>query len=438
MQKLDRRQSEVLLVRGGRVVDPFSNRDGDFDVLIEGGKVSRVSKAVPPPAGAQVMEAKGMIVAPGLVDMCVHLREPGNEGAENIETGTRAAAAGGVTSVVAQPDTDPLIDEESSVQFILRRAAEMAIVRVWPAGALTMGENPERLGELGAMAKAGAVAASDAGQSLPKSQILRRALEYAKAFDLPVMLGTEDRTLAPDGLMNEGALATRLGHRGVPRQAETVALARAIALAELTGARVILGPITTREGAEMVRDAKRRLSTVAAWTAPHYFTLTEDDVLTHGALAKVSPPLRAVEDKNALVQALADGAIDAVASDHAPHGRSSKEQEFTVAPFGMIGLETLLPLSLARLVEPGHLSWMEVLRRLSTAPAQLLGLPVGRLSEGAPADVLVLDPMEERKLGSFSSKSQNSPFLGASLRGFPQAVIVGGRVVSRRESLKTA
>lgn len=438
MNKTDKKQTDFLLIRGGRVVDPAANRDGEMDVLIEGDKISRVAKSVPAPSGAHVLEARGLIVAPGLVDLCVHLREPGNEGAENIETGTRAAAAGGVTSVVSMPDTDPLIDEESSVQFILRRAAETASVRVWPSGALTMGENPERLGELGAMAKAGAVAISDAGQAQPRSQLLRRALEYAKAFDVPVMLGTEDKTLAPDGLMNEGALATRLGHRGVPRQAEVIGLSRALAVAELTGARVVLGPITTREGAELIRDAKRRSLAVSAWTAPHYFTLTEEDVAAHGALAKVSPPLRAVEDKNAIVQALADGTIGIIASDHSPHGRSSKEQEFNIAPFGMIGLETLLPLAVARLVEPGHLSWMEALRRLSTAPADALKLPVGRLTEGAPADVLILDPMEERRIASFSSKSQNSPFLGASLRGFPQAVIVGGRVVLRREALKTA
>lgn len=432
------RKTDLLLIRGGRVVDPVHGRDGEMDVLIEGEAVSRVAKGIPAPAGAHVLEAKGMIVAPGLVDLSVHLREPGNEGAENIETGTRSAAAGGVTSVVAQPDTVPPIDEESSVQFILRRAAETASVRVWPAGALTMGEAPDRLGEIGAMSKAGAVLVSDAGQDIPRSQLLRRALEYAKAFDVPVMLSAQDPSLAPDGVMNEGALATRLGHRGVPRQAEAIGLSRALALAELTGARVILGPVTTAEGVHLVRDAKRRNPAVAAWTAPHYFALTDEAVAAHGALAKVSPPLRSVEDRNALVQGLADGTIDAVASDHAPHGRSSKESEYPLAPFGMIGLETLLPLAVTRLLEPGHLSWVELVRRLSARPAELLGLPVGQLGDGAPADIVIIDPAEERKLTAFSSKSQNSPFLGAVLRGFPQAVVVGGRLVLRREALKTA
>jgi dihydroorotase len=215
-------------------------------------------------------------------------------------------------------------------------------------------------------------------------------------------------------------------------------VARALALSELTGARVILGPITTREGVELMREAKRRRLSVAAWTAPHYFTLTEEAVVAHGTLAKVTPPLRAPEDRDALVKGLADGTLDAVASDHAPQSRSAKEQEFLLAPFGMIGLETLLPLAVTRLVEPGHMSWTDLVRRMSTAPADLLGIPAGRLSEGSPADVVIIDPTEERKLSSFSSKSQNSPFLGASLRGFPQAVIVGGRLVLRREALKTA
>jgi dihydroorotase len=429
---------ETLLIRGGRVVDPSVDRDGVFDVLIEGEKITRVAKTIAPPAGAHVLEAKGMIVAPGLVDLCVHLREPGNEGAENIETGTRAAAAGGVTGLVCMPDTDPLIDEESGVQFILRRSAETACVRVWPAGALTMGESPERLGELGAMAKAGAVVASDAGQVPLKSLVLRRGLEYAKAFDLPVMLTPEDRFLAPDGVMNEGPLATRLGHRGVPRQSEAVSVARSLALAELTGAHVILGPLTTREGVDLLREAKRRRLPVTAWTAPHYFSLTEESVVEHGTLAKVSPPLRSAADRDALVKGLADGTLDVIASDHGPQSRSAKEQEFSQAPFGIIGLETMLPLAVTRLVEPGHLSWLELIRRLSTAPADVLGVPAGKLAEGAPADVVIIDPAEERKLSSFSSKSQNSPFLGVTLRGFPQAVIVGGQMVLRREALKTA
>jgi dihydroorotase len=419
----------ATLIRGGRVVDPAGGRDGEADVLIEGDKISRVGAGISAPAGAVVIEAKGKIVAPGLVDLCVHLREPGNEGAENINSGAIAAAAGGVTSVVAMPDTAPLTDEESDIQFVLRRASEAAAARVWPAAALTKGESPERLAELGAMAKAGAVAASDAGQAIPHALLLRRALEYAKAFDLPILLSAEDKSLAADGVMNEGPLATRLGHRGSPRQAEAVGLARAFALAELTGARLILGPLSTREGVDALREAKRRGLSVAGWTAPHYFTLTEEAVLEFGAFAKVRPPLRTAADVEALIRGLADGTLDAIASDHAPQGRSAKEQEFSAAPFGMVGLETLLPLVVTRLIEPGRLSWPDAVRRLSVEPAKLLKLPAGTLAEGAPADVVVIDPAQERTLSSFRSKSRNSPFLGATLRGFATAVFVGGRPV---------
>jgi dihydroorotase len=419
----------ATLIRGGRVVDPANGRDGEADVLIEGDKIARVGSNISAPAGAAVVEAKGKIVAPGLVDLCVHLREPGNEGAEDIGSGALAAAAGGVTSVAAMPDTVPQTDEESDIQFIHRRASEAAAARVWPVGALTKGEAPEHLAELGAMAMAGAVAASDAGQAIPHALLLRRALDYAKAFDLPVMLSAEDKSLAADGVMNEGPLATRLGHRGSPRQAEAVGLARAFALAELTGARLILGPLTTCEGVEALREAKRRGLAVAGWTAPHYLTLTEDAILEHGALAKVTPPLRTARDAEALIVGLADGTVDAIASDHSPQSRSAKEQEFAVAPFGMIGLETLLPLVVTRLVLPGRLSWLDAVRRLSAEPARLLKLPVGTLAEGAPADVVVIDPAEERKVSSFRSKSRNSPFFGATLRGFATAVFVGGRPV---------
>jgi dihydroorotase len=419
-----------VLLRGGRVVDPVSKRDGVFDVLMKDGVIAQVAPSIPAPDGAVIVDASGKIVAPGLVDLCVHLREPGDEGAEDIESGTRAAAAGGVTSVVAMPDTRPLIDEESDVQFLLRRAAETASVRVWPTGALTMGASPERLAEIGAMTKAGAVAVCDAGQSIPTTLLFRRALEYAKAFDVPVMLMPDDDSLAPDGVMNESSLATRLGHRGIPRQAETIGVARAVALADLTGTRVILGPITTSESVSLLREAKRRGIPVGGWTAPHYFTLTEQAVVDHGAVAKVLPPLRGDADREALIQGLVDGVIDAVASDHGPRSRSSKDQEFAVAPFGMIGLETLLPLVVTHLIAPGRLLWSQAIERLSSGPARLLGLPVGSLAVGASADAVVIDPTAERVIASFRSRSRNSPFFGVPLKGFPVAVFVGGRPVS--------
>lgn len=427
-----------MLIRHGRLIDPAHHRDGEFDLLIEAGKVARVGKSLTPPAGAQVLDAKGMIVAPGLIDIHVHLREPGNEGAETIESGTRAAAAGGVTSVVAMPNTNPPIDDVSGIRFLLRRAAETAHVRVWPSGAITVGRAGEKLAEIGAMAGAGAVAVTDDGNSVPDTQLLRRALDYARMFDITVIEHAEDRSLMGDGVMNEGALATRLGHKGMPRQAESIAAGRNIALAELTGAHLHLTHISTRETVELVRQAKKKGLRVTADCTPHHFSLTEEAVVRYGPNAKMNPPLRAEADRRALIEGLADGTIDCIASDHAPHTRASKEQEFSAAPFGVVGLETLLPLTVTQLVEPGHLSWMEAIRRLTANPAKVLGLPVGDLGEGSTADVVIIDPTEERTLSGFSSKSMNSPFLGWTLRGFPQVVLVEGRVVLRREPLRTA
>ncbi len=418
-------------------MDPGNQRDAEMDVLIEGETISRVAKTIPAPAGGRVLEAKGLVVMPGLVDMHVHLREPGHEGAETIESGTRAAAAGGVTSVVSMPNTNPPIDNVSGIRFILRRAAETGLVRVWPTGCITRQRAGDGLAEIGAMVKAGCVAITDDGDSVSKTRLLRRAMEYAKVFDLLVIEHSEDKSLKGDGVMNEGALATRLGYRGIPKQVESIAVARNIALAELTGARMHLAHISTRDSVDLIRAAKKRGVPVTAETTPHHFSLTEEAVVTYGSNAKMNPPLGSANDRDALLKGLADGTIDAIATDHAPHTRAAKEQEFSIAPFGVVGLETLLPLTITQLIEPGLLTWSDAVKRLCLNPAKILNLPVGTLSEGAPADVVLVDPSEERQMSSFSSKSQNSPFLGWTLRGFSQAVIVGGRVVIRREALKT-
>ncbi|MBK8871291.1 MAG: dihydroorotase [Elusimicrobia bacterium] len=428
--------SVPLLIKGGRLIDPAHNRDEVLDLVVEGGRVARLGKNVTPPAGAHVMEAAGMIVAPGLVDIHVHLREPGQEGAETIETGTRSAAAGGITSVVAMPNTQPAIDSATGIRFVLRRAAETAHIRVWPSGSITLGRAGEKLAEIGGMVKAGAVAVTDDGNSVPDAQLLRRALEYAKMFDVTVMEHSEDKSLMADGVMNEGPLATRLGHRGIPRQSESIAAGRNIALAALTGAHIHLTHISTRETVDLVRQAKKKGITVTADCTPHHFTLTEEAVVRCGTNAKMNPPLRAEEDRRAIIEGLKDGTIDCIASDHAPHSRASKEQEFSAAPFGIVGLETLLPLTVTQLIEPGHLSWIEAIRRMATNPAKVLSLPVGDLAEGSPADIVIINPVEERTVTGFSSKSQNSPFLGWTLRGFAQVVMVEGRIVLRREALR--
>lgn len=429
--------SVPLLIKGGRVVDPAHNRDEVLDLVVEIGRVARLGKNVAPPAGAQVIDATGMIVAPGLVDIHVHLREPGNEGAETIETGTRSAAAGGITSVVAMPNTQPAIDSATGIRFVLRRAAETAHVRVWPSGSITLERAGEKLAEIGGMVRAGAVALTDDGNSVPDAQLLRRALEYAKMFDVTVIEHSEDKSLMADGVMNEGALATRLGYRGIPRQSESIAAGRNIALAALTGAHIHLTHISTRETVDLVRQAKKKGVAVTADCTPHHFTLTEDAVVRSATNAKMNPPLRAEEDRRALIEGLKDGTIDCIASDHAPHTRASKEQEFSAAPFGIVGLETLLPLTVTQLIEPGHLTWMEAIRRMATNPAKVLSLPVGDLAEGSPADIVIINPAEERTVTGFSSKSQNSPFLGWTLRGFAQVVMVEGRIVLRREALRS-
>ncbi|MBI4395625.1 MAG: dihydroorotase, partial [Elusimicrobia bacterium] len=422
--------------RGGRVVDPANRRDEVLDVLVDGDRIARVAKSIPAGDNVTVLDAQNLIVAPGLVDMHVHLREPGNEGAETIESGTLAAAAGGVTSVLAMPNTTPPVDNVSAIRFILRRAEELGAVRVWPAGAITQGRAGENLSEIGAMVRAGCVAITDDGASVPNSKVLRRAMEYAKIFDLLIIEHAEDKALKSDGSMNEGPLATRLGHKGIPNQAESIAVARDIALAELTGARLHVQHVSARETVELIRQAKGRGVRVTAEVTPHHLTLTEEAILEYGTDAKMNPPLRSKADRDALVEGLADGTLDCIATDHAPHSRASKDQEFSAAPFGIIGLETLLPLTVTHLIEPGFLSWPEAIRRLSLNPARILKLPFGHLSEDAPADVVVIDPKEERKISSFASRSQNSPFLGWTLRGFPQTVLVGGHVVFQREAAR--
>jgi dihydroorotase len=336
------------------------------------------------------------------------------------------------------PNTQPPIDDVSGIRFILRRAFESGSVRVWPTGAVTLNRAGERLTEMGAMVKAGCVAFTDDGDAVENAQLLRRAMEYLSMFGVPLIEHAEERWLKSDGVMNEGALATRLGLKGIPNQAESVTVARDISLAELTGARLHVTHVSTRESVELIRAAKKRGVKITADATPHHFTLNEEAVLRYGANAKMNPPLRKEEDRRAVIAGLQDGAVDAVATDHAPHTRASKEQEFAQAPFGVIGLETLLPLTVTQLIEPGLLSWPAAVERLAWAPARILNLPVGTLSEGAWADVVIIDPAEERTISGFSSKSQNSPFLGWTLRGFAQTVLVGGQTVVRRDALRPA
>jgi dihydroorotase len=419
----------MLLIRGGWVVDPRNKREEIADVLIEGQHIRKVAKDIKTGRNVQVLSAAHLVVAPGLLDIHVHLREPGHEEKETIASGTAAAAMGGFTAVACMPNTVPPIDNVSQIQFVLMKARNESYARVYPIGAITKGQEGAELTEVGAMVRAGCVAISDDGKPISNAKLFRRALEYAKTFGLTVIDHAEEPELSKGGVMNEGKLAAVLGLKGIPRQAEYIIVARDIALAELTGGSLHLAHLSTQESVELVRQAKKRGLPVTAETCPHYFTLTEDAVSNYDTHAKMNPPLRTEEDRQAILAGLADGTIDVVASDHAPHTSAQKSREFDSAPFGIIGLETTLGLVLTELVGKKVMSLSAAIRALTDAPARALHLPGGHLSPGAPADVTLIDLKAKRTVNTFVSKSQNSPFRGWTLQGRAHTTIVGGEVV---------
>ncbi len=420
-----------LLIKSGRVIDPKNKIDKVLDVFIENGKIVQLK----PPSSLKktqwkIINATGKIVVPGLIDMHTHLREPGREDEETIFSGTRAAACGGFTTVCTMPNTQPVIDSVSGVKFILTTALQEGIVNVYPIGSITKGENGTELAEIGKMYNAGIVGISDDGTSVMNSQIMRRALEYCKMFSIPVISHCEDLNLSLDGVMNEGVVSSFLGLKGIPSQAEEVMVSRDIALAELTGGKLHLAHITTNRSVDIIRQAKRRRINVTCETAPHYFVFTEDNVRNFNTNMKVNPPLRTQKDVTAIKKGLKDGTIDVIASDHAPHTDVEKSKEFDSAPFGVIGLETTLPVIISYLVEKKILTLKQAISKITVNPAQILGLTKkGSLSIGADGDVTVIDLKMEKTVSEFSSQSKNSPFLGMRLRGWAVATIVGGRVV---------
>ncbi len=423
-----------LLIKGGRVIDPRQNLDQVTNILIENGKVLSIGHHLDTPANTPTLDATNSVVAPGLVDVHVHLREPGGEAKETIATGTRAAAAGGVTSVVSMPNTNPPMDNVADIQFVISRAAQEGMVRVYPTGTISKGRLGQELSEIGAMASVGCVAITDDGSEVMNSQLFRRALEYTKTFNLIVMDHCEDVNLMGDGVMNDGALATRLGLAGIPRQAEYTMVARNIALAELTGGRLHLTHMSVKESVELIRQAKAKGLHVTADVTPHHLILTEEAVQEYKSNAKVNPPLRTMEDVTALRKGLKEGVLDCVASDHAPHTQSEKLQEFSNAPFGLIGLETMLPLIITELVKPGYLTLSEMILRMSDLPARLFNLPAGTLEPGSNADIVIFDPEAKQTFTHFVSRSQNSPFLGWQLNGVVERTLVGGQTVYERSA----
>jgi dihydroorotase len=423
----------VIVVKGGRVIDPMHGLDGVRDVLLENDRVAAVGPALPVPAGAQVIDATGRLVTPGLIDLHVHLREPGQEYKEDIASGSRAAVAGGFTTVCCMPNTNPVNDGRAVTDLIVRRAREVGLARVLPIGAITLGLKGEGLAEMGEMKDAGIVAVSDDGRPVMNAEVMRRALEYARTFGLVVVQHAEDLNLAASGVMHEGAWSARLGLRGQPGAAESVMVARDIDLTALTGARYHVAHMSVGRSADLVRDAKRRGLPVTCEVTPHHLWLTDAACCHYDTDTKMAPPLRTDADVLALRAALADGTIDCVATDHAPHSPVEKELEFDFASFGVVGLETAVPL-LLELVKLGVIDLVRFVALFTSGAARCFGLAergLGHLGVGAAADVTIIDPARRWTLdrAALRSKSKNTPFHGRKLEGRAIATIMGGRVV---------
>jgi dihydroorotase len=426
-----------LLLKGGRVVDPAADRDGEFDLLIEDGAVARIGKALPVD-GAEVLEMRrGWIVAPGFIDVHVHLREPGQEHKETIATGVRSAVAGGFTAVACMPNTDPVNDHPGITELILKRAAAANLARVYPVGAVSMGSRGEQLAELAAQVAAGCVAFTDDGRPVASALLMRRALEYASMLDVPIIDHCEEPSLKGDGVAHEGFHAARLGLRGIPAAAESIMVERGVSLAELTGGRFHVPHMSAWHSLRAVRDGKARGVKVTSEVAPHHFVLTDESLespLRYDTNVKMNPPLREAADRDAMLEGIADGTIDVIATDHAPHHADEKLVEFDRAPFGIVGLETCVPLVFDRLVHTGRIGVRRAIELLSTNPARILTLPGGTLAEGRAADITILAPDAEVEISAaaLASKSKNTPFDGWKLKGAAALTIVGGRIVYQR------
>ncbi len=422
----------TLIIRGARLVEASGERDAD--VAVAGTAIADIGVGLAVPPGAQVIDASGLLLLPGLCDMHVHLREPGEEDKETVATGAAAAVCGGFTDVACMPNTNPAIDDQSGVRFVSERAAAAGLARVHVIAAVTLGREGAQLTEMAELREAGAVAFSDDGAAVKSAEIMRRALEYGRMVGAPIIDHCEDRDLAAGGVMNEGRVATELGLPGMPAAAEDLMVARDVILAELTGAHVHIAHISTRGAVELVRQAKARGVKVTAEATPHHLVLTDEAVRSFDPATKMNPPLRTSADVMALREGLRDGTIDAIATDHAPHTDHEKELEFDRAPFGVIGLETAFSLMLTELVDSGAVDLPGLVRMMSLSPRRILGLPGGVLAPGEPADLTLVDPEARWQVdpARFRSKSRNTPFAGFRLRGEVVATIVGGRQVFAR------
>jgi dihydroorotase len=418
----------TIQIAGGRIIDPSQDIDRLGDLWLSRGRVLPFGEGYE--EAEIVIDARGMIVCPGLIDAHVHLREPGNEEDETIATGAGAALAGGVTSVACMPNTIPAIDTQGAAEFVILQAQRAQKAHVYPVGAVSKGRKGEELAELGQLVAGGAVAFSDDGAPVASASLMRRALEYAKMFDRPIMQHCQVPELTVGGVMNEGFESMRLGLGGMPPAAEDIMVARDIRLAEITGGRLHIQHISTARSVELVREGKRRGVRVTAEACPHHFTLTDERLRTFDSNFKMNPPLRTWSDIEAVIGGLKDATIELIATDHAPHAPEKKMRELDLAPFGIVGLETLIPITVHGLIEPGHLTWPEVIRKLTINPAQLLGIDKGTLRSGADADVTIIDPEARWTIDPtlFHSRSRNSPYGGWEVRGRAHTVIVGGEV----------
>jgi dihydroorotase len=424
----------MLLIKNGRVLDPASKTDAALDILLDGERVAQAGASgnIPAPQGCEIFDASGLIVAPGFIDLHAHLREPGQESSETIETGTRAAARGGFTAVCCMPNTKPVNDNASVTRFILDRARAGASVRVWPIGAASAGSRGEAIAEIAGMREAGIVAVSDDGKPIATAKLARQVMEYCGSLNLPVIEHAEDVSLAAGAVMREGVTSTRLGLRGMPAAAESVCVARDVQLAELTGARLHIAHLSAKASLEQVGWAKQRGLRVTCEVTPHHFTLIDEDV-QYDARYKMNPPLAAREDRDALLAGLADGTVEAIATDHAPHEPALKDVEFDRAPFGILGFETALALALEQLVHAGRISLMRMVELFTTGPARVLGME-RKIAVGQPADLTVFSTEHAwtYKTSESPSKSRNSPFDGRTFKGAAMATIVAGRLAYRR------
>lgn len=420
----------MLLIKNGRILDPASETDAALDVLLDGEKIAKVGANLSTPH-AEIFDAKGLVVAPGFIDVHCHLREPGQEMSETIETGTRAAGRGGFTAVCCMPNTQPVNDNASVTRAIVERAAAAASVRVWPIGAASVGSKGEALAEIAAMKQAGIVAVSDDGKPVASARLMRQVMDYCNPLGLPVIDHCEDPSLFAGGVMREGPTSTRLGLKGIPAQSESICVGRDVEVALLTGARLHIAHMSSAKSLEYVRAAKRAGLRVSCEVTPHHFTLTDEDVC-YDTRYKMNPPLASRADRDALIEGLADGSVDAIATDHAPHHAASKDVEFDRAPFGITGFETALALGLSELVHTKKLSLMRLVELFTTGPARVLGIE-RKIAAGQPADLTIFSSDREWtfRASESASKSRNTPFDGRSFRGAPAATIVAGRFAYR-------